>query len=367
MGINNQKTIINCNSKALSSNNRITILDGFRTLAIMSVILYHYFYRWNDSVYPYFGGNYFYYGFKGVPFFFIISGFVICYSLEGTQDFISFWKKRFIRLFPSILVASVLTYCILLIFDHYNTFPDNHFRNLIISITFLPPNLYNLISGIPNHFSYINYDYWSLWPEIQFYTFASIIYFSSKQNFKRNFIIASFGAIFLYYALLFSGFDQFDYFTKLFNLFNLIKHLVFFLSGALFYMLYKNKEYKLYIFLLIMSFFIINYSFNLPDFISSIIMFFLFFCFIYYPKTLHFLENRFITKVGFSSYFLYLIHEYIGIVWIRNIVTVFYPNSFIAPILIIIVMITLSILYTQKIETKISKYLHKRLLNKTNE
>ncbi|OHT44599.1 acyltransferase family protein [Flavobacterium tructae] len=350
-----------------NAKERISVLDGFRTIAILSVILYHYFYRWNDSEYPYFGGNYFHYGFKGVPFFFMISGFVICYSLEGTKDFISFWKKRFIRLFPSILVASVLTYCVLLIFDHYNTFPDNHFRNLIISITFLPPHIYNLFSETPEHFSYINFDYWSLWPEIQFYFFTSIIYFFSKKNFKRNFIIACFAFLLLYNVLLFYGFDQIKIVSKFFNLFNLIKYLIFFLSGALFYMLYNNKTFKLYIFLLIVSFLIINHTFDLLEFISAIIMFLLFFCFIYYPRSLQFLENRFIIKIGVSSYFLYLIHDYIGVVWIKNIVSFFYPNSFIAPILIMIVMITLSIFYTQKVETKISKYLHKCLVNKNND
>jgi peptidoglycan/LPS O-acetylase OafA/YrhL len=352
------------NTEITKPRSRIAILDGFRTIAIISVVLYHYFFRWNDSTYPYFGGNYFHYGFKGVPFFFIISGFVICYSLEGTEDFISFWKKRFIRLFPSIVIASVLTYCFLLIFDHHNTFPDNCFRNLIISITFLPPNFYNLFSETPSYFSYINYDYWSLWPEVQFYFLASTLYFVNKHNFKRNFIVVCFILLLLYNLLLFLNFNEIKLFEKFTNLFNLIKHLSFFLSGALFYMLYKNKQHIYYIVFLLLSFIIINFSLELPHFIASTIMFLLFFCFIYYPKLLYFLENRFLVRIGFSSYFLYLIHEYIGIVWIRNIVRFFYPNSFIAPILIIIVMVTFSILYTQKVESKIGRYLHKRLLKR---
>jgi peptidoglycan/LPS O-acetylase OafA/YrhL len=352
--------------EAAKSKNRISILDGFRTIAILSVVLYHYFYRWNDSNYPYFGGNYFHYGFKGVPFFFIISGFVICYSLESTDNLISFWKKRFIRLFPSIVVASILTYCFLLLFDHHPTFLDNHFRNLIISITFLPPNFYNLVSGIPNYFSYINNDYWSLWPEVQFYFLASTLYFANKRNFKRNFIVICFILLLAYNLLLFLNLGQIKFFEKFTNLFNLIKHLSFFLSGALFYMLYKNKEQVFYVFFLALSFAIINCSFELPDFIASTIMYLLFFCFIYYPEFLRFLENRVLVKIGFSSYFLYLIHEYIGVVWIQNIVKFFYPSSFIAPVLITSLMIVFSILYSQKGETKIAKYLQKRLLKKGN-
>ncbi|WP_264535033.1 acyltransferase family protein [Flavobacterium sp. N1736] len=353
-------------SEITASKSRIAILDGFRAIAIISVILYHYFFRWNDTKYPYFGGNYFHYGFKGVPFFFIISGFVICYSLESTKDFISFWKKRLIRLFPSIVIASVLTYCFILAFDHQHTFSDNYLRNLIISITFLPPNFYNLFSEIPNYFGYINYDYWSLWPEVQFYFLASILYFADKRNFKRNFIVVCFILLVSYNILLFLNFNHIKLFQKFTNLFNLIKHLSFFMSGALFYMLYNNKQNIYYIVFLLFSFIMINYSFDLPQFIASTIMFLLFFCFLYYPKFLLFLENRFLVKIGASSYFLYLIHDYIGAVWIKNIVGFFYPNSFIAPVLMIIIMVSFSILYTQKVESKIAKYLHTRLLKRND-
>ena len=100
-----------------NNSNRIAILDGFRAIAILSVVLYHYFDRWNDPQFPYFGGSFFHNGALGVPFFFMISGFVIYYTLENTASFKLFWKKRFIRLFPSLLIASVITYCFLLLFD----------------------------------------------------------------------------------------------------------------------------------------------------------------------------------------------------------------------------------------------------------
>jgi hypothetical protein len=59
---------------------------------------------------------------------------------------------------------------------------------------------------------------------------------------------------------------------------------------------------------------------------------------------------------------LYLIHEYIGVVWIRNFVSVFYLYSFIAPIVMIVIMIVVSILYTHKIEPKITLRLKNYLL-----
>lgn len=126
------------NKESYHNTGRIKILDGFWAIAILAVVFYHYFYRWNDPVQPYFGADFFHYGFRGVPFFFIISGFVICYTLEGTDNKITFWKKRFIWLFPSMLIASVITFVFLKLFDTTHTFDEsNHFRNLITSITFL--------------------------------------------------------------------------------------------------------------------------------------------------------------------------------------------------------------------------------------
>ncbi len=126
---------------------RIKILDGFRALAILSVLFYHYFSRWappvnSSSLYPY--GNsysYFRYGYLGVQFFFIISGFVIYFTLETTASFFTFWLKRLIRLMPSIIIASLITFFIFIIFDNGFIFPASHSaENFIPSITFLPPS-----------------------------------------------------------------------------------------------------------------------------------------------------------------------------------------------------------------------------------
>lgn len=347
-----------------TKRNRIAILDGFRAISILSVVVYHYFYRWNNPIIPYLGADYFHYGFKGVSFFFMISGFVICYTLESTVSFSLFWRKRFIRLFPSMFVASVLTFTFLFLFDNNGIFEDsNHFRNLITSLTFLQPNLFDWILGTKNYFSYLNYSYWSLWPEIQFYFLASAIYFFDKLNFRRNFVVSCFILVIFYFLALYFNYNQIKIVDKLFNLFNLIKFLSFFLSGSLFYILYCKRESHVSVILLLILFIIINFSLEIPDLIASAIMFGLFFCFIYRPKLLFF-ENNILSSIGVSSYFLYLIHEYIGVVWMRNFVSLFYPYSFIAPILMIFAMLFFSIFYTRQIEPEITLRLKKKLLKK---
>lgn len=96
-------------------------------MAILMVLLFHYFSRWT-FLYPYKDKyDFFTYGKMGVQFFFIISGFVILYTLENTTNFITFWKKRMVRLFPSMLIASIITYFVFVLFDTKCLFPTSHF------------------------------------------------------------------------------------------------------------------------------------------------------------------------------------------------------------------------------------------------
>lgn len=178
---------------------RIAILDGFRALAILTVILFHYFSRYTPplnsvSLYPYKNDfDYFGWGRVGVQFFFIISGFVIFFTLDKTEYFHSFWKKRLIRLVPSIIIASIITFVIFNIFDTNNLFPSSHkVLNFIPSVTFINPHLFNnFLVKFNIKLDYIDGAYWSLWPELQFYFLSSLLYYFNKKNFIRNFMIIS--------------------------------------------------------------------------------------------------------------------------------------------------------------------------------
>ena len=132
--------------------NRIEILDSYRFIAILSVMLYHYYSRWtppinNVSLYPY-GSKYdhFSYGNLGVQFFFIISGFVIAFTLTRTDSFIDFWKKRIIRLLPSMFICSFITLVVFRLMDTKMLFLGSHsIKNFIFSLSFLSPEIYHRI------------------------------------------------------------------------------------------------------------------------------------------------------------------------------------------------------------------------------
>ena len=368
---------------------RISILDSFRAFAILAVLLYHYFSRWTPprnqlSLYPYHGAyDYFGYGNLGVQFFFIISGFVIFFTLDNTLDFSTFWKKRLIRLLPSLAIASITTLAFFRIFDNFNAFPESHeIRNLVPSLLFIQPMLLNSLFGNDHvHFSYINGSYWSLWPEIQFYLVASLFYYVNKQLFIRNF---SFTAAFLiavnYLVRNFQVSNSFHlqvppsfikgYVTWMENGFDLLDHLHFFLLGVLFYLLYKNDVSKIKtatsikIGLGTLLLFTVHCGINTEVKFIYILMLSLFFLFIYRPRYLHLLDNKPLAKIGEASYFLYLIHESIGVLIIYLAGSYFLPYGFVLPVLLIIVLIVISIGYTTTIEKKISRWLKAQIIKR---
>jgi peptidoglycan/LPS O-acetylase OafA/YrhL len=359
-----------------ATNFRINILDGFRAIAILIVLSFHFFSRWT-SLYPY-GNKYdfFIYGKMGVQFFFIISGFVILYTLENTDDYITFWKKRMIRLFPSMLFASLITYFIFNLFDTTLLFPTSHFfKNVLASITFIPPDALASLLKLKTDLDYISGCYWSLWPEIQFYLFVSTIYFFNKNKFPLVFFsltsILIFGNFVLHHIYSDNHFiEMINHFLKVFTL---IESLPCFCFGVLFYLFYKNKTLKnkipVYLkicFLGLLLLQVYEGYLQLLKLGSFFIFLILFIVLIYYPKLIIFLENKILLKIGVSSYFLYLIHENIGVLMIYKYGGFLKAYEFIIPLVFIIILIAISIFYTYTIDRKINNYLKKIVLKKKN-
>ena len=103
-------------SAALSTSpgSRLAPLDGMRGLAILLVIVFHFFqrfpeyYPYGDEILPLAS-----HGYLGVHLFFIISGFVIALTLSKKPTLLQFAVGRFVRLWPAMLVCSTLTFIFL--------------------------------------------------------------------------------------------------------------------------------------------------------------------------------------------------------------------------------------------------------------
>ncbi len=104
----------------MAQHNRIDYLDGMRGLAILTVITYHYFAQIHGVAISEFYNLHtlLYYAYLSVPLFFTISGYVIFMTLDNTPDLLGFLVRRWIRLFPAMLIATLAIPAIALVFSY---------------------------------------------------------------------------------------------------------------------------------------------------------------------------------------------------------------------------------------------------------
>ncbi|WP_430901678.1 MULTISPECIES: acyltransferase family protein [unclassified Paraflavitalea] len=362
---------------------RVNTLDVFRFIAILLVALYHYFFRWTElpNVYPY-GNQYarwFNHGNLGVQFFFMISGFVIYYTLENTNSRKEFFIKRWVRLFPSMLVASLLTYLLFICFDTQQIKPESHsFSNLLYSLTFLEPGLLNVFDSSIT-WTYLSGSYWSLWPEIQFYVLAALLFFYNKEKFLRNFTMFSFLVIianqFIEKVVLKDRFGmhlpelakaELGHLTL--RVFTLMHYIQYFLFGSLMYRIYQTdkrvvtKQWFFYAAGILAI--VILWAGKMEWQVKFLLLFFVGLFYLLSFRKIDGLGDAVpvLTKQGASSYFFYLIHEHLGILLISKTATFPFADTMLYPILVIILLGILSVQYTKFIEKRFSKFLLAKFL-----
>lgn len=360
---------------------RIKILDSFRAIAIISVLLYHFFSRWavdeGIRVYPYGDRyNYFGYGNLGVQFFFIISGFVIFKTLESTETFRWFWLKRLIRLLPSMFVASILIFVTLRVIDNRLLFPQSHqFKNLLPGITFINPEVYNRLFHPLFPFKYINGSFWSLWCEIQFYFLSSTLFYLNRKLFLPTFLATSTVIIVVTKLLEHYASNQVTngetittqlYYYWIGEVFDLPYYLSYFALGMVLYLFFKSKNEENWLPLPTVAMFVffatvaLHSSKHWQSRILVAGMIALFLLFIYRPEYLSFLSKSIFTSIGAASYFIYLIHEYIGVVLIHKSSALVQFPQFMAPVILIAGFVLLGLAYSNTIERRVTLYLRNK-------
>jgi peptidoglycan/LPS O-acetylase OafA/YrhL len=369
------------------NKHRIELLDSFRFIAIISVLLYH-FTNGNTSLYHYgnFYNHIFSFGYLGVHFFFIISGFVISYTLENTQSLLSFYKNRFSRLFPAMLLCSLITFTIICTLDNHLLFKNAHeIKNLLPGLTFIHPGIWTLLTNIK--FNWINGSYWTLWTEVQFYLISSAVYFLNKKQFVRNVLLTGIAVCLFKFIPMYLINNQSIFHGSSFSvflngwkygveLFNITFFILWFLIGVVFYQLYKGFKFSQNIIIVIGSavvLFLILLEMRLfitPSYPETLIGFFimlvLFSLMIYSKKYLRFLENPLLKRIGLISYTIYLIHEQIGLLLIIKYGKYLGAWSALSPFIVIII-ITIFAELSYRFYEKNAAMLLKRLFGKRSE
>jgi peptidoglycan/LPS O-acetylase OafA/YrhL len=146
-------------SRKQARPSRLDSLTGLRFFAAGIVFFHHAFElttgTLREALLAVFG-----HGRAGVSFFFVLSGFVLAWSMQRGDGAVSFWRRRFARVWPAYAVAAIAGYLVSRLFD-----------GRLFSLERLAANLAMAQSWIPSkdwYFS-INAVGWSLSVEAFFY------------------------------------------------------------------------------------------------------------------------------------------------------------------------------------------------------
>ena len=294
---------------------RIAFLDGHRGLAILLVVGFHAFSRWPTLIpngdccarFPVFQ-----LGWLGVELFFLLSGFVILMTLDRCERAIDFFRARWLRLFPAMLVCSLIIFCSAPFFRERPAGApgvDSLLPGLVfMDLTWLQRLFRHPIRPLEGSF-------WSLYVEVKFYVFAALVYFR-------------FGRPALLKALV--GLAAFTLCVRLLHLVSsnsLVSHLdlltqdlgldywFWFAGGAAYYM-YRETGQAEWVRLALCCILggacvlvAVANHFHGMDLAGGVVIGALFAVSMHSERLQAFLSNRLLQFLGFVSYPLYLLHE----------------------------------------------------------
>lgn len=314
-------------------SHRLHALDGLRGVAILLVMGFHYFYHlesyyYKSTLYPY-GETFsntliFKYGYMGVELFFIISGFVIAMTLESSRSVLDFAIRRFVRIWPALIVSAVLTFFLLNWSDSPFALTRRQFwPNFLPSLTLTPTSLW---SGLFPKVDFVTGVYWSLVVEIRFYMIAAILFWLlPRDRLARNLVIFTV-VIYIARALLRRVMPGYN---GVFDALFIPDYMPWFAAGAVFYELYKERLTKgaALIMLAVMYVLIARVSTNYamigrdPVIASAAGLSFLtlFWLLSTRPSAVGLLEVRPLVWIGECSYSIYLYHYAIGMILISQV------------------------------------------------
>jgi peptidoglycan/LPS O-acetylase OafA/YrhL len=143
---------------------RLPALDSLRAIAALAVLFFHYTCGYERVVGPHSRPvPSIEWGHLGVELFFVISGFVIAWTLQRSSSIADFAFGRFARLYPAYLAAATITAIVVFGFG----FNPAHLETSDIG--------WNAIIGLPQlvEANYLDASYWTLGVELSFYVMAA--------------------------------------------------------------------------------------------------------------------------------------------------------------------------------------------------
>jgi peptidoglycan/LPS O-acetylase OafA/YrhL len=290
---------------------RLRVLDAFRAIAILAVLIHHYLSRYAppDHVPSLYGYDHHYpqwldLGAMGVQFFFIISGFVIFMTLHACHHLFEFWYRRLARLYPAYVIAMAMTFVIANMIgpaEFHSTL-----RDALSSLAFVTP----YVPGA----RFVEPAYWSLVVEIQFYVCIGLIYAFFRERFEIAWIacICAGSGLWLIgtlpHAQLAGSLSRYLFLSA---------YVPYFTAGIFFYQLYRRggRHLAAMAAAALIEYVIVTPRFTLSQHLVSAAMIVAFVLFV--RGRMEWLATPILVFVGGISYSLYLLHQYIGVAVIR--------------------------------------------------
>lgn len=300
---------------AARARQRIDFLDGLRGLAIVLVVLFHAYARWPERV-PY-GAAYagvplFRYGWLGVELFFLISGFVIFLTLEKTRNVAEFMLRRWLRLFPAMLICSAL------VFFSAPLLPERpaglpHWRDLLPGLSLIEPWWWGKLLGAPQEV--LEGAFWSLFVEVRFYAIAGCLYFWLGRN-KTIAAIAALFTVALAYRVLHDVYPALHLsWLKLYVDISTAQYFGWFAAGALYHAYYCHERRatlglaSVCAVLSALSTWYVDRGDNAGAIAAALLVALLFTLAVCTRQVRAFLSAKPLLLLGLVSYPLYLMHE----------------------------------------------------------
>lgn len=117
--------------------------------------------------------------FNGVPIFFTISGFLIFWSFDNNPNIKQYFVNRFLRIYPALITALVLTIVLMFIFGVINSsiFANTSFYLWICTqLSFIQEFTPNILRGLGGGSGTPNPPLWTISVEMLLYMFIPLLY-----------------------------------------------------------------------------------------------------------------------------------------------------------------------------------------------